>query len=73
VADRNPVTGRFLTRPANSGRKKGVKAVLVREAAEAQAAQVWLCLSRNQRLPRRGDCASAPGGSCWRGGGHSKH
>jgi hypothetical protein len=44
VADRDPVTGRCLTRPANSGRKKGVKTreTLVREAAEAQAAQAKL-------------------------------
>ena len=45
MADRNPVTGRFLTRPANSGRKKGVKAV-----------KRWFVRPRRRRPPRCG-CA----------------
>ena len=47
-----------------------------RNSRSSVSAQLWLCLSRNQRLPRAGDYTPAPGGSCWRGGairGHSKH
>ena len=52
MADRNPVTGRFLTRPANSGRKKGVKAV-----------KRWFVRPRRRRPPRCG-CACHETSAC---------
>ena len=52
MADRNPVTGRFLTRPANSGRTKGVKAV-----------KRWFVRPRRRRPPRCG-CACHETSAC---------